>query len=264
MIEVSTGEIQRVGVWSLRALGLKYGSADRAAPLLVATECAVGGAIETLGRNEHAMKSSASAPIGRIANDVDFWTLDLASRSLLQSGPVALDLVTYAARSFGSGRVDLTGCFDPIFAPALCQLAARRGIGMLFTAQAPFPAGKLGRLRWFVALPTSTPTYLGGDDETIPAAVLDACGTKAAAKVAAAGEWLAALEPGKQGCSIVGFQTDEHPALPGRYVMDVEAAIKDGQAKGVPVDKDVLSNLYRIERETWAPTSDRSRSQALF
>ena len=48
-VEVAVGEIVRVAGWSLRGLGMKFGVADRAAPIVAWAEAVEGGALETIG-----------------------------------------------------------------------------------------------------------------------------------------------------------------------------------------------------------------------
>jgi hypothetical protein len=53
------------------------------------------------------------------------------------------------------------------------------------------------------------------------------------------------------------------PPLPdGVETMDLPRRVADALIHGVPIDADDLKYLYELELRTWAPTSERSRSQA--
>lgn len=264
LMEVATGEIWRTGNWSLRALGLRFGSAERVAAMLVSTECVVGGALSTLRRNEEAMKNGSGRPIARQQFGMDFWKLEGEGRTLLETGPVALDLLTYAVRRFGFGRVDLTGCLDPLFAVALAECAVRRNVGLLILFKETIQTQKAGRLGWLAAAPgEGAAVYLGGAEGLPPAALLESLGDQVAAATKA---WSADPARKSTGCVMLGFRSSR--PLPAEisvaHAIDVDGRIKAGQRGGVMVEREDLDELYRMQRETWAPTSDRSRGQALF
>lgn len=216
----SMAEIVRVGGWALRGLGLPFGVAERAVPLLAWTEAATGGGMRSLRLGEDDIVASFAAP--RL-QQADAGRLLGHGRHLLEIGPPAVDLATVAARKSGQARLTLACCIGMTFVPALAGMLAHRGLA--------------GRMTF--------------NDERVQS--LD-------------------FQPGFVGAPIAG----DAACSPGDLVIDCRVgphgAVPDGEnlaarvdaawAAGVPTTEDDLRYLYQLEMRTWAPTSERSRSQA--
>lgn len=252
--DISVDEIVRIGRWALRGLGMQFGVSERGAHLLAWTEAVEGGALRWLGDYDLRRAAGEIGPfrIERLADDR--WAARTGGRSLLEVGPVGIDLLTYAARTFGAGRLDLLGVSDPLFLTGLCRLALQRGLGALVLSDA---AG----------------LQIGGTPAKAIEARLDDRGTMLFAEAGdlarhpAAGRSWNVEAPSGEGEAISLFL---HPLAPeaerrprGVAELALEESLMSAHAHGIRVAAEDFDRFCDFEVRTWAPTSDRSRSQAL-
>jgi hypothetical protein len=256
VVEIAVGEIRRVAAWALRGLGMPFGVADRAAPLVTWAEAVEGEALRALRLATPWLDGPKPATWHRQESAAS-WTFDATGRSLLELGPVAVDLLTLAARTGHVGQVDLRNVVDPVFLSGVARLAAKRGVGLV--AVSPdidltlcgtpvaslwaFP-GPQGPMFNELALRSALAQDLGIEDRL--------------ARPASGGR-------GGGTITILSYRPDETRAA-GESVaprFDAEARFAWAQAHGAPVAREDIAHLYGLEMRTWAPTSERSRTQAL-
>jgi hypothetical protein len=257
VVEVSVGEIARVGVWALRGLGMAFGVADRAAPIVGWAEAVEGHALKALRTATSLIDGHprGAAWYGQVSEAA--WTLDATGRSLLEVGPVAADLLTLAARTGHVGRVDVENVIDPVFLSGVVRIAARRQVGIV--ALSPGPHLTL------CGIPVATLHAFPGrhgpmfEEGGIPQnSAIDRA-------VASCLEQLTVGQRAGTTISILSYAPSEISALPvsapSRFEADRKFAL--AQSQGVPVEREDLAHLYQLLIRTWAPTSERSRKQAL-
>ena len=132
VMDVGVSEVSRVALWALRGLGMAFGVADRAAPLVSWAEAVEGGALRRLREISPQIDGPRSNPRRSQVSDAT-WRFDMSGRSLLELGPPAIDLLTMAARTGKVGRVDFLNTLDPDTAEVL-------------TTSAPFTTAHVGGL----------------------------------------------------------------------------------------------------------------------
>lgn len=271
----SMSEIIRVGGWALRGAGLPFGVAERGTRLLAFTEGVHGGAVRDICRNEDVISQAAARrPIVHARRSDGAWEVEGAGRHLLESGPPLLDLATADARTRGEGFARLTGAVGHVFVAALADLLARRKLtglclyqsgdpgqpsnpssGWILAGQrdgkSAFAEGRPGdaMARRIEAILRDTPfgpavsaglVELGSESGGLLSVLALGTGHATAQRL------LALLDPGVAGDAIQPWGER------------LAAAYRDG----VPMDPQDLQDLYDLEIRTWAPTSERSRSQA--
>lgn len=254
-VEAAINEIIRVAAWSLRALEMKFAVAERAAPIVAWTEAVEGDGLETLRIKTSRSRGGSSAKSRHNLNG-SHWEFDATGKSLLEIGPIAIDLLTLAARTGSVGRVDIANLVDPVFLSGVIRIGAKRKIGI-------------------VALPsTGCLSLCGRSVSTIHAypgvdqAVFDEGTTlpKAGEVESALLDWRKAAARDTSTISLFSYLPRHHaPATaPLSPENDAEGKFRFALSHGIQVDKSALANLYELEVMTWAPTSERSRGQALF
>jgi hypothetical protein len=255
-MDVGVTEVSRVAAWALRGLGMAFGVANRAAPLVSWAEAVEGGALQRLREITPQIDGPQSNAWRSRVSDAA-WRFDMSGRSLLELGPVAIDLLTMAARTGKVGRVDLLNTLDPIFLSGLARIAARRGIGFVALSAGPqlsLCGQSVSRLHAFAG--PKGPLFSDAGVGTTPE--LDDAVEACVAEPAPAGSEGARL-------SLLSYAPGETPAsyLSEPVQFHAERKFAFAEAHGVKVERRDLEHLYELEIRTWAPTSDRSRSQAL-
>lgn len=256
MVEVAVGEIARVAAWSLRGLGMAFGVADRAASLVGWAEAVEGGALARLRAITPLLDAPRRGDWHSRQSEMT-WRFDASGRSLLEVGPVAVDLLTLAARTRQLGRVDIVNVADPVFLSGVMRLAAKRKIGLV-----ALPAG--GQLSLCGAAVASLHAFAGLDGPLFDEAIVVPNDAVAGA-IAACRAQLVHSDPGLTTISLLSYGAADVPErlarVPAQF--DAEGKYTLAQSHGVRVERRDLAHLYELEVRTWAPTSDRSRSQAL-
>jgi hypothetical protein len=276
----SMSEILRVAPWSLRALGYSFGIAERAARFLIWAEAVHGQMLETLRTRETEISRTAALPVGgRTREGRCGWRVDAGGKHLFEAGPPAIDLLTCDVRSRGFGHVALANAAGIGLLAALCDLAARRGIGCVAVYRAEIddePPDNVPRSGWLAALPSAGETvFFRGTEseiEVIPslrqawvAPPDGGCQARIDADVERLLDGAPAGHIGLSGFPAAGAQiASEALAAAGLQLVDYAERVAAAYRNGVIVDLDDLAHLYELEKRTWAPTSERSRAQAGF
>jgi hypothetical protein len=238
-------ELTRVLPWSIRALGYKFGTADRAAHL-VATAAAMDPvaleAVVRAGARPECTPTLRRAP-GQLA-------IDAQGISLLEIGPVAVDYLAAHADEAEQGTCLITGATELSLLPAIVAGAGAYDLSCL----AMVAAGN--SMQWYLGCPDGECSVLvaGEDYESLVALVGDRRDVA---------ELVNSLH-NTAGTIIMrcGIGLPVRTPLSGT-VRPVEL-VKRAQRKGIPVSQATLDGLYGLEMLTWAPTSERSRAQAGF
>jgi hypothetical protein len=276
-IPASMSEIVRVGGWALRGAGFPFGVAERGTRLLAFTEAVHGGAVRDICDHEPIIAGTVSRkPIVRSQHSNGLRELDGGGRHLIEAGPPLVDLATCDARLRGEGHARISHVAGFLFITALADLLARRRL----TGLCAYRADAGSRLP--PAVPRSGWILYGWRDNhalfatglaSDPNArdIVDALGDTTLARavkadlqrIAAPGEGelaIAAFGAGQAAGDKLLALFDRASLTPARrdYAGQVAACYRDG----VPMEPKELQDLYDLEIRTWAPTSERSRSQA--
>src|SRR4051794_39659636 len=161
-ITVAYSELTRVLPWSLRALGYKFGTADRGAHL-VATAAAIDpatlDAVARAGARPDCTPTVHRAP-GRLA-------IDSQGISLLEIGPVAVDYLAAHADEAEYSTCVLTGTTELSLLPAIVAGAGAYGLSCLAMVV------ESNAKRWQFCSPNGESTLLvaGDDPESLLALV---------------------------------------------------------------------------------------------
>ena len=250
-VEMALGEIARVAAWSLRALGMTFGVADRAAPIVAWTEAVEGGALSTLRKLVDQVAARPAEP-WHSKWSPGAWSMDATGRSVLEIGPVAMDILTLPVRTGQVGRVDITNAIDTRFLSGVFRIAVRRQVGIVALS----PGSDLVLCGESTATLHAAPgrhgaIFSSGDlprGEPIARALAD---------------WQNAPHAADAGTLSLFSYAPTEPFDDGERRCHAECKFAEAQAQGVLVDCDDMDQLYRLEIKTWAPTSERSRKQAL-
>jgi hypothetical protein len=274
----SMSEIIRVGGWALRGAGLPFGVAERATRLLAWTEAVHGGTVPTLYAQETTIaRARTSEKIPRTKRSDGGWEI-VAERHLIEVGPPLVDLVTSDARLGGVGYSQLRGAKGLLFVSALAdQLLRRRLMGLCV-----YRASKDDKLP--ASMPPSgwilSGTCAGSPFFATAAAdhpiVADIKGAMASTKFsdaifrdfaesAAAGEGFLAVTALSERSDVFKVLANLLAGLQGNpAIKNYAERIVEAYRNGVPMEAEELRRLYDLEVRAWAPTSERSRSQAGF
>jgi hypothetical protein len=276
---MSMSEIVRVGAWSLRALGFPFGTAERAVRLLAWSEAAHGQAVRMLRVAETEITASSRLPqAARTREAGGGWSIEAGGKHLLEVGGPAIDLATADARTGGTGHMTIRGAIGTWLVPALCDLAVRRSLAIVAvyasSAGETLPA-TFGSSGWIAGIGVATePRFLAGPLEAggagiVPALRQSPLPASEAVASAVMTDAATATTRGADSAGHIGISVwAGTPALrpwPGTLpVADYPGRLARAYREGVEVDTIDCEHLYALERRTWAPTSERSRSQAGF
>jgi hypothetical protein len=277
-------EIVRVGGWALRALGYPFGTAERGVRLLAWTEAVGGQAIRGLRSSETAIAQSRSAsPAVHEGGSAAGWTVRANGQNLIELGGPAIDLVTHDARRETFGHVAVEGVNGTGFAASLANLLVHRNLaGLLIyrAAEADILPDRWSRAGWLVTDGAAGESIIahGGLDgaagdvlEYIAREGQTALSSNLAQCLAA--DIDAASTPGTHGYFGAMALSQQHSmtrllhqarrsSVKDVSVVDYGQRLADALRHGVRMTTGDLKYLYDLEIRTWAPTSDRSRSQA--
>jgi hypothetical protein len=130
-IQMSVGEIHRVGVWALRSLGYAFGVADRGAPLLALGQACGSDILHFIQADEHRIQEGFERPqVSRQKTDLGY-VIEAHGRCLVEHGPPAIDLVCFEARRKGYGAAILRHPIGSCLIAALSAVATQRGLSLL-------------------------------------------------------------------------------------------------------------------------------------
>jgi len=201
---------------------------------------------------------------------------------LLEIGAPAIDLLTHDARQASVGHIAVDGVFGFGFLPSLANLLAHRRLSGIFFYGAPktepLPDGWPGAGWLAVQRTAEAPVFARGSlqgkaGETLRGVLGRAEGTMPARFLDSATADIEATAAAEIGYIGVLAMFAAHPlarslletmrSLPGEAMMlDYPRRVAQALSHGVPIDTEDLKYLYDLELRTWAPTSERSRSQA--
>lgn len=241
-VSVAYSELTRVLPWSLRALGYKFGTADRGAHL-AATAAAIEPAVLDVIA-EAGPRPERGPTIQRTCEGlvIEAWGV-----SLLETGPVAVDYLAGQADASAPLTCKIVGGTETALLPAIVAGAQAYGLGCL--------AIVAGGTWHFGYRDQEGSVLVAGDDARDLAGLLGGGpGSHSAAQSRhdAAGDVRL----------LVGRELELASAPEG--AVRPEQLVRQAQRRGVAVSQATLDAIYGLEMLTWAPTSERSRSQAGF
>lgn len=253
----SMAEIVRVGGWGLRGLGYSYGVSERAVPMLAWTEAAVGGGMRSIRLAEQAIISSYAAP-GLSVETAKDGTRHVQghARHLIEVGPPAIDLATVDARKSGQGSLALTGAIGSNFVPALGNILANRQL----SGAAVFKGDASTELKWLAFGPgyVGKPAPLG--EAQLPEAILKGAAERGRIEKSW-NEHVSQLRLAES--SYLGLVVWKGEGQgPVEQADNLANRVRKAWTEGVETTLEDITYLYQLETRAWAPTSDRSRSQA--
>lgn len=268
----AVSEITRVAWWSLRALGCPLGAVERMAKVLALSEILEGECLAALRQGEAQLTASFKAKEPQFTRkSAEYGVVDAKGRTFLDIGPRAVDVLTGIARSGNTVRIRVHGAADRLGLAGICVLAAQRNVSVLSIK----PGSEVrDRLEWAMYLPAldrvwrvSGTTDAGESDIYRTLQSLAASG--AAFPVFPGATQPIERQDMETTVDLIGFAPGEVPVslqdVPSALqVLDVTAALRDAYAHGVEVQACDLRFLYELETRTWAPSSERSRTQAGF
>lgn len=270
-------EIVRVGGWALRGLGYPFGVAERAIRILAWAEAVHGGTLRSLHEAQSAIaETTTPAPLARRREGRAAWRIDGRGKHLMEVGPPAIDLLTSDAREHGFSHVTMTQTIGGGLVAALADLAARRGLACIAVFRAAeddvLPDG-VARSGWLAAAPAQGGTLfavgdLKGAADVILSLVAAAAHDQAPLIRQDVANSLEASAESYLGLSAARLDAEMESRLRAAAasgdleLVDYSGRLAEGYRSGVAMEAADLLHLYALERLTWAPTSERSRSQA--
>ena len=195
----------------------------------------------------------------------------------MELGPTAVDLACAAAERSGDGYICLDNVQGVLFGTALAGLLAERGF-IAIIAQ----SGSSDLQRSSVVLPQlilvrrldGSPKIVAANlTNIVPGVILSELQSSELGKRLAVRLTEASKKPDSSFFAILCSKPSTQLANLIEPIIQVVASqmspsddllnrFKDAYRLGVPVKMSDLKDLYALEVRTWAPTSERSRSQA--
>jgi hypothetical protein len=278
MTFVAIPELLRVGPWALRALGFTFGVAERGSIIVMLTEVLHRNGLRTLRVRTDALRCGAAVTSTRVNTGPGALKIDASGKSLIEVGPAAIDLAASAVQRHDFARLTIEGIPDPEFLPSVLSLAPAYGL----TAIAIFgglgsPAGdNASRPSWILAAPSPSGAMLfegAADDSGALGPIANQMGIPPAtarllqsALQNADGRHRDAPSDAIEFIVIPNLQaaTIRQALGPDVSAIDVKSALDRAYRDGIASATADVAYLYELEKETWAPTSERSRAQAGF
>ncbi|MBZ9943047.1 hypothetical protein LB533_18330 [Mesorhizobium sp. BR1-1-13] len=242
---VAYSELTRVLPWSLRALGYAFGTADRGAHLV-----ATGAALDPAILDEIRQAGPRPSHGFRYRKSNGLTMLDAAGVSFLETGPAAIDALAAHAGGAKWEMCRISSATELSLVPATLVGAMDYNLSSIGII------ARDGTFDWLLAEPDPRGVLYSGRGRDALAALLGE-DTAVLQSIDAAG-----LTP---GCALLMVST-RRPELKasGHVAVRPWEKIAVAHQKGIPLSRETLDALYALEMLTWAPTSERSRSQAGF
>lgn len=241
-LSVAYSELTRVLPWSLRALGYKFGTADRGSHLVATAAATNPIALDAIALAGYRPERGPS-----MHRTSEGLAIEAGGVSLLEIGPAAVDYLAAHADTSPHQTCTIVGATETALLPAIVAGAEVYGLGCLaIVAGGAWHIGYRDREGCVLVAGDDAgdlPGLLGGDPEL--ALVAHSRGDAPGTVRVLVGEQLA-LAP-----------------LPKGAVRPAQL-IRHAQCRGIAVSQATLDAIYGLEMLTWAPTSERSRSQAGF
>jgi len=271
---VAVAELLRVAPWALRALGFSFGVAERGSVIVTLAEVLRRDGLRTLRVRNDTIRRGAAVTSTRVNTGPGALKIDASGKSLIEVGPAAIDLAASATARHDFARLTIEGIPDPEFLPSVLSLAPAYGL----TAVAVFggldsPGGDdASRTSWIIAAPSPCGAMLfeGPADDS---AALGLLANRMDIPPAAARPLQFALKNAEgrrrdaiELIAIANLQaaTIRQALGPDVSAIDVKSALDRACRDGIASASVDVAHLYELEKETWAPTSERSRAQAGF
>jgi hypothetical protein len=275
---VAVAELLRVGPWALRALGFSFGVAERGSVIVTLAEVLHRNGLRALRVRKDALHRGAAVTSTRVNTGPGALKINAPGKSLIEVGPAAIDLAASATERHDFARLTIEGILDPEFLPSVLSLAPAYGL----TAIAIFggldsPGGDNGSLpSWMIAAPSPSGAMLF-EGPTDDGGALGLLANQMGIPPALARPLQSALQ-NADGCHrdapgnaiefivIPNLQaaTIRQALGPDVSAIDVKSALDRAYRNGIASASADVAHLYELEKETWAPTSERSRAQAGF
>ena len=270
-------EIVRVGGWALRGAGLSFGVAERGSRLLAFTEAVHGGAVrDVCAHGPIIAQSTLPEGITHARRTDGGWDLDGGGRHLVEAGPLLADLATSDARRQGQGHARLSHVVGFIFVTALADLLVQRRLTGLCVYRADEKSRlppSVSRSGWILfgqrgnrsvfATGAANDPLARQIEEILGETTFGPAVSGELSKASSSGEgYLAAVAFGARnetGNSLLSLLN--RPEV-GSALRDYAGQVAASYRDGVSMESQDLQDLYDLEMRTWAPTSERSRSQA--
>jgi hypothetical protein len=273
----SMSEMVRVGGWALRGAGFPFGVAERGTRLLAWTEAVHGGAVQDICAHEPSIARSQTlkGAVPRRRADGG-WKVAGAGRHLIEIGPPVVDLVTSDARLSTTGSVRLCETNGFVFLAALANLLVQRQLVGLVIYRAP-ESDKLpksfARAGWiFCGMRDGRPFFAEGAAEDSLTRDVQRAADTILPGICSTTTLMRSRLPDNGFLEVTALTPDHNLAVElvglakgsnaAASLRNYPERISDAFRNGVPMEPQDLQDLYDLEIRTWAPTSERSRSQA--
>ncbi|RVC15084.1 hypothetical protein EN879_33670 [Mesorhizobium sp. M7A.F.Ca.AU.002.02.1.1] len=245
MTTVAYSELTRILPWSLRALGYAFGTADRGAHIVAA-----GAALDPAVLDDIRQAGPRPSHGFSYHKSNGLTMLDAAGISFLETGPAAVDALAAHVSDAKWELCRISSATELSLVPATLIGAMNYNLSSIGIV------ARDGTFDWLLAEPDPRGVLYSGQGEDTLAALLG--GETAALKS------IDAARPAP-GCALL-MVSARRPELKESGCAAVRPGAKIALAhnKGIPVSRETLDALYGLEMLTWAPTSERSRSQAGF
>ena len=269
LTSTAISEIMRVSWFSLRALGCPLGAVESVSRVLAYSEVLDGQTLAALRRNERELLLAFSGDPPRfISSDDAAGIIEASGRSMLDVGPRAVNLITGLAKQRGdSVKITIKHASDMMGWAGAATVAAQRGIGLLAIKSDPvrswdfYSAGHQGDIT----------SICGELNESTPDRLMAAMRNFAGSSFPATLPSISSVDSNSFALELIAFPfiADEQfiagmSGLPGIVCRNVTLALAYAYSHGVALATEDLKFLYKLETRTWAPSSERSRTQAGF
>lgn len=242
---VAYSELTRVLPWSLRALGYPFGTADRGAHVV-----ATAAALEPGVLRDVAAAGRRPGDGFHYSDDELGLVVQAGGVSMLEVGPAAMDRLAAHAEQGSIVSCRILGATETCLLPAVLLTGAQYGMSSVATTIVD------REFRWFVlhVQEENISLFTGADLNDLRRAF------EHDAEVFSA---IAAGVDMDEGSVILATARTLH-FVPSCQPSSPSAKLLQAFSGGIPIAPEILRRLYELEEITWAPTSERSRTQAGF
>ena len=239
-------ELTRVLPWALRALGYPFGVADRGSHIIATAAAFDPDVLDELAAGRQRI--SARATFEWL--DEQHIVVRGEGLSLIEVGPVTMDLAASALGSDGVINIRCNDVSDLSLLPAVLLVGAEYGLS----------AVAIGTNGWsMLGWKNGAQMLINGKEQAVLHSLL-----ASTPRILAALSTQLARDTGDVYL-IVSRERIDIPDLAGDYLAaDVQQGVQRAHRQGLVISGETLTAIYALEKRTWAPSSERSRSQAGF
>lgn len=239
-------ELTRVLPWALRALGYPFGVAERGSHIVATAAAFDPDVLDELAAGHERI--SARATFEWL--DEQHMVVRGERLSLMEVGPVTMDLAASATGSDGVINIRCDDVSDLTLLPAVLLVGADYGLSTVAIG-----ANSWSMLGW----KNGAQMVINGKEQAVLHSLL-----ASTPRILAALPTQLASHTGDV-CLIVSRERIDVPESAGDYLAaDVQQSVQRAHRQGLAISGETLTAIYALEKRTWAPTSERSRSQAGF